>query len=162
MEVETTYKTRRTERRREKRRQQREYNRIKRNGDEKLHHENNKGCQYHDEETTWGHELEFQEDWPRNQNSKVLRIMAMNTNGITSESKYIEWESLLHSMDETQVDVFSLSEIKVDTRQSQVRYDIIQKAKSKDKYINLKMNSSKQKPSVSKYIFKPGGTMIGV
>ena len=53
-----------------------------------------------------------------------MRILDLNTNGITSEGNYIEWENLLGQLDEMQVDVLN-----VDTRQSQVQYKLREEGK---------------------------------
>ena len=90
-----------------------------------------------------------------------LRILHLNTNGITSKNNYIEWESLLDMLDEYQTDIYCLNEINVDTQQSKVQYDLRERAKRQDKHTHLSMNSSKQLPATINSIFKSEGTMMG-
>ena len=120
-------------------------------------------AQYDDEERTWGNELVIDNDWMKAKSHKRLRIMHMNANGITSvQQGYLEWETLLQSMDNSQVDIFCLNETNVDTKQSEVRFQLRDLAKRQDIHTHLKFNSSKQSSRTNKSIFKPGGTLVGI
>ena len=81
----------------------------------------------------------------------------MNTNGITFKQEYVEWETLLDSLNDYQTDIYSLNEINMDTRQSNVQYELRERSKRQDKHQVIKMNSSKQPPLKHDSIFKPGG-----
>ena len=118
--------------------------------------------QYTDEEETWGDEMTLTKAWPNIEGEGHIRITHLNAKGITAENKFVEWESLLHSLDDIQTDIFCINEINVDTRQAAVRYEVQKLAQSKDKFINIQMNSSKQTPKTRGSVFKPGGTMVGV
>ena len=65
-------------------------------------------------------------------------------------------------LDECQADIYCLNEINVDTRQSNVQYELRERANHQDKHLHFSMNSSKQPPATAKSIFKPSGTMMGV
>ena len=67
-----------------------------------------------------GDELVMDKCWMHPNSEPRLRILHLNTNGITSKNNYIEWESLLDMLDEYQTDIYCLNEINVDTQQSKV------------------------------------------
>ena len=117
--------------------------------------------QYDDEDKTWGDELTIDNEWMESNDSGKIRLLHLNTNGITSKNEYVEWEILLDSLEQYQADIFCLNETKLDTRQSQVQFDIRDRAKRLDKHLHINMNSSLQQPATVNSIFKPGGTMVG-
>ena len=118
--------------------------------------------QYEKEQESWGDEITIDEQWPEETKAKTLRIVHYNANGIVAENCYMEWETLLHSLQDIQADVFCLNETKIDTRQHRVRNNIQTIGKKIDPNIKLVMESSLQPPRVDRSIFKPGGTLLGV
>ena len=150
------YKQRRKKRRRYKRQKERkdknQHDLPKKNGPQ----------QYDDEGKTWGDEIEIDKRWMTETQHDRLRIMHLNTNGITSKQEYVEWEVLLDSLNDYQTENFCLNETKLDTRQSKVQYELKERAKHQDKHLYLTMNSSKQPPATSQSSFKPGGTLMGI
>ena len=117
--------------------------------------------QYHNESKTWGDEISLEESWPMNTQDNTIRIVHYNTNGIGSDNCYTEWESILHSMDNIQCDIFCLNETKLDTRQSEIQYNLKKILRNHDQYAKITMESSLQPPRIEGSKFKPGGTMIG-
>ena len=148
------YKNRRRRRKRLQRQQQRQEK-------SQTTHHIVRPRQYDNEDLTWGDELTIDHNWMESNDEGKLRITHLNTNGITSKNEYIEWEILLHSLSQIQSDIFCLNETKIDTRQSQVQFELRDRAKCLDKHLHINMNSSKQPPATPMSIFKPGGTMVG-
>ena len=85
----------------------------------------------------------------------------MNANGITAKNKYVEWEMLIQSMDDAQIDTFCINETNIDMRQSEVQFKIRDIVKQKDRHIGINMSSSRQTPATRHSIYKPGGMMVG-
>ena len=155
-----TWREKKSERRKEKRKEER----IQKSKNKSNNNIYKNVQQYEDEEETWGDELTLNKSWPKIEkpDEGSVRIIHLNTNGISSEGQFIEWETMLHSMDDLQTDIFCINETKIDTRQGEVRYKVHEIAKKKDKFIALRMESSKQSPRKRTSIFKPGGTLVGV
>ena len=61
-----------------------------------------------------------------------LQIFHLNTNGIASKNEYIEWGTLLDSLYQVQADIFCSNETNIDTLQSQIYFDIQNRAKIQD------------------------------
>lgn len=165
--IDTTriYKIKRTKRRREKRRNRRKSRATRYSRSNSNNHETNtvNNRQYEDESKTWGNELEINEEWMGNTSTQqILRIVHYNTNGIPPDGEFIKWETILHSMDDIQADIFCLNETKLDTQNSSTYFTIQQIAKQKDQRMNVQMNSSLQTPNTRDSVFKPGGTMVCV
>ena len=156
-------KEERRDRKRDKRKQKRKHDREAKEQKDN----NNTGKeekQYIDELKTWGDEIRERANWPKHEESgsNYIRIMHLNANGITTKNEFVEWEMLLQSLHESQVDVFCINETNVDTRQSIVQFKVRDLAKQKDRHMYLNMSSSKQTPLKRESYSKPGGTMIGI
>ena len=93
------YEQRRKERRRDKRRQRRQQ---KKDHIQPLHKNNQ---QYDSDEKTWGDEPKIDKGWMTPVPMQRMRIMHMNTNGITSKQEYVEWETLLDNLNDYQTDI---------------------------------------------------------
>ena len=156
-----TYKQMRAIRKRNNRHQQRKYK-----SNQKLKSDSHNmpkistQCQYSNEDTTWGDELVISDGWKQQRDQDVFRVLHYNVNGITAENDFMEWETILQSLEDVQADVFSLNETKLDTRNSNTQHVIRQKAKISDPRMKLHINSSHQTPRVRQSIYKPGGTLM--
>ena len=158
-----TYKQRKTKRRHEKRRNKRQSMRRTKKTTKDTSHEFNipqLAQQYEDEETTWGDEL-LLANKEEVHHKPFTRLIHYNVNGISPEDKFLEWETVLQSFEDTQTDIFCLNETKLDSRNNQVQLQIRQTAKKYDQRMYIRLDSSLQRPLKRDSYYKPGGTLIG-
>ena len=135
-----TYKQRKTERRNEKRRNKRQSMRRTKKTTKDTSHESNIPQlmqQYEDEETMWGDELLLANE-EEVHHKPFTRLVHYNVNGISPEDKFLEWETVLQSFEDTQTDIFCLNETKLDSRNNQVQLQIRQTAKKYDPHGRIK------------------------
>ena len=105
----------------------------------------------------FGERIGKNNNWPIPHKDGILRIKGQNVNGISRKMDYGEWEVILESLDERQVDIACLSEINLALDKPEVKYTLREKAKKMDKNIHLNMTCSKTNLTDSTY--KRGGVM---
>jgi hypothetical protein len=104
------------------------------------------------------------ESWPNPGNREYIRVFLINTNGISYYNDFLEWEMNLGFLHDTQVDIFGITEPNLDFSQASVHYDVQEKARQVDKYmdINLSASTYNRKLPGRRTPFKMGGTITGV
>ena len=113
---------------------------------------------------TFGDTMTADAAWPNPGNRKYIRIFLINTNGISYYNNFLEWEMSLGFLYDMQIDIFGITEPNLDFSQASVRYDIQEKARQVDKFmdINLSASSYNTKLPGRRTPFKMGGTITGV
>jgi hypothetical protein len=114
--------------------------------------------------STFGDTMTADAAWPNPGNRKYIRIFLINTNGISYYNNFLEWEMSLGFLYDMQIDIFGITEPNLAFSQASVRYDIQEKARQVDKFmdINLSASSHHTKLPGRRTPFKMGGTITGV
>ena len=68
----------------------------------------------------FGDKIRENNKWPLPSKEGTLRIYGQNVNGISKSMDYGEWEVVLESLDERQVDIACLTEINIDVNKPEV------------------------------------------
>ena len=118
----------------------------------------------HTYDRTFGDELTTDDSWPNPGDRDYLRIFLINANGVSYYNDYLDWEMNLGFLFDMQVDVFGITEPNLDFAQAKVRYDITNKTRKVDKFMDLNFSASKFNPKSpnKRTPFKMGGTITGV
>jgi hypothetical protein len=114
--------------------------------------------------TTFGDHMPQDAAWPNPGHREYIRIYLINANGISYYNDYMEWEMSLGFLHDMQVDIFGITEPNLDFSQPKVKYDIMQKTRQVDRYMDLNFSTSKTntKRNHTKTPFKMGGTITGI
>ena len=115
-------------------------------------------------EGTFGDEMTTDESWPNPGERDYLRIFLINANGISYYNNYLDWEMNMGFLFDMQVDVFGITEPNLDFAQAKVCYDVSNKTRMVDKFMDLNFSASKfnSKVPTKRTPFKMGGTITGV
>ena len=112
---------------------------------------------YRHRDDPWGDKLTKSNLWPGETEQTTIRIMTQNVNGISHFYDYYEWDHVLHTMHQDQVDILGITEVNLDLSKPAVKYKLIQRAKKLDNNFRMAMSASKYKSDNE--AFKMGGTM---
>jgi hypothetical protein len=113
---------------------------------------------------TFGDEMNTDDSWPNPGERDYLRIFLINANGISYYNNYLDWEMNMGFLFDMQVDVFGITEPNLDFAQAKVCYDVINKTRKVDKFMDLNFSASRfnSKAQTKRTPFKMGGTITGV
>ena len=105
----------------------------------------------------YGNRMTTSEEWPAKTKRGTLRIYGQNINGISKYTEYDEWEIMLDTMYNQQIDIACLSEINLDMNKTTVKYKLQEKAKQMDRGSQIVTATSKT--TVTETEVKRGGLL---
>ena len=105
----------------------------------------------------FGDEMIHNTMWPKQQKQGTIRVYGQNINGVSYFDNYSEWQIILESLHERQIDIACLTEVNLDVTKPAVRYNLQEKAKALDKSSHLIMAGSRT--TTHNRIAKRGGLL---
>ena len=85
--------------------------------------------------------------------------MHINTGGINPQGSYADYKVLLHNLQETHSDIYSVNEHCLDTSKPAILRELFDAGKAVNKYGTQKFGSSSE---TFPRAYKPGSTMVGI
>jgi hypothetical protein len=104
----------------------------------------------------FGDKLEFHPQWVTGEYTETFRVGALNINGISKQLDWLEWDIIIQTMSNLQIDMMGLTEPNINFKNKRTMLQLRDIAKKTDRNVQLSASCSNQLNFTEK---KMGGTL---
>ncbi len=104
----------------------------------------------------WSHPINLHDGWDTGEYTDSFRLGSINIGGISQSNRWIDWEIIISTMNELQIDFLGLTELGVNFKNSRVLSSFTEATHHFDQHLKINTSCSNQLMSSTK---KRGGTL---